>query len=137
MSERAKENLEFTRKKLAHARTFMQAKDLVETIHYVWVVFENCINIIKDAKYDEAVYQHKPKIDLFSLYYSMGYLKEDYSTIFAMLEKLRIRADFGDYSQVPQIPDEQKVKEYLEKAQQLFQEAEKIVSTIPKGKYRK
>ncbi len=137
MSKRAKENLEFTRKKLAHARTFMQAKDLVETIHYIWVVFENCINIIKDAKYDDAVYKHKPKIDLFSLYYSIGNLKEDYSVIFAVLEKLRIRADFGDYSQVPPIPDEQKVKEYFEQAQRLFHETEKIVLAIPKGKYEK
>ncbi len=54
MSERAKENLEFTRKKLVHAHHFMQTKDLVETIHYIWVVFENCINIIKDAKYSKG-----------------------------------------------------------------------------------
>ncbi len=136
MSERAKENLEFTRKKLVHARHFLHAKDLTEAIHYIWVVFENCINIIKDVKYDDAVYQHKPKIDLFSLYHSIGYLQEDYSDIFALLEKLRIRADFGDYSQVPHIPAESKVKEFLDKAEQLFKETEKIVQNIPKGKYK-
>ncbi len=94
-------------------------------------------NYLCPPLYDEAEYQHKPKIDLFSLYYSIGYLKEDYSAIFAMLEKLRIRADFGEYSQVPQIPDEQKVKEYLEQAQRLFDETEKVVLSIPKGKYQK
>lgn len=137
MSERAKENLEFTRKKLAHAKDFFQEKDLVETVHYIWVVFENCINIIKDAKHNDPVYEHKSKIYLFSLYHSLGYLKEDYSEIFALLEKLRIRADFGDYSQVPQIPGENKIKEYLEKAERLFLEAENTVQKIPKGKYQK
>jgi uncharacterized protein (UPF0332 family) len=135
MSERAKENLEFTRKKLVHAKNFFNQKDLTETIHYIWVVFENCINIVKDVKHNEPVYEHKAKIDLFSLYYSLGFLKEDYSETFALLEKLRIRADFGDYSQVPQIPPSNKVKEFLEKAEELFSEAEKIVQSIPKGKY--
>ena len=83
------------------------------------------------------MYEHKPKIYLFSLYHSLGFLKEDYSEAFALLEKLRIRADFGDYSQVPQIPDEHKVKEYVEQAERLFREAERIIHAIPKGKYKK
>jgi len=73
---------------------------------------------------------------LFSLYYSLGFLKEDYSETFALLEKLRIRADFGDYIQVPQIPDENKIHNFLEQAIRLFQDAERIVKAIPKEKYR-
>jgi len=71
MSERPKENLEFTRKKLAHAKHFFQEKDLVEATHYIWVVFENCINIIKDVKHDEPVYEHKPKIYLLFIKYEI------------------------------------------------------------------
>lgn len=68
MSERAKDILELTRRKLVHARHFFNENDLAETIHYIWVIFENCINIIKDIKDSDPVYEHKPKIELYLRY---------------------------------------------------------------------
>ncbi len=50
MFERAKSNLEFTKKKLERARDEFNKNEMAETIHYTWIVFENCINVIKDAK---------------------------------------------------------------------------------------
>lgn len=127
MSERTREILELTRRKLIHARRFFNENDLPETIHYVWVVFENCINIIKDAKDSDPVYEHKSKIDLYFRYYSLGFFKRDYSNTFALLDKLRIRADFGEYSQVPRIPDKKRVKELLDEAIELFAETESLL----------
>ena len=92
MNERAKNNLELTKRKLDYAEKFFAEKDFYETIHYIWVVFENCINIIKDVKNNRPLYEHKPKIDLFGIYCSIGILKNDYSSCFLELEKLRIRA---------------------------------------------
>ncbi len=127
MWERARDNLELTRKKLAHAKDFFHKKDLAETIHYVWVVFENCVNIFLDLKSDSPTHLHQSKVEVLSLYYSLGFLNGDYSETFALLLKLRIRADFGDYGQVPRIPEEAKVKQFLEEAEQLFMETEKAV----------
>jgi len=127
MIERAKENFEFTKKKLEHAKQYFKEKEFGESIHYIWVVFENCINIIKDVKNNKPLYEHKAKIDMFKIYYSLGYLKQDYSVTFSYLLKLRIRADFGDYGNVPEIPEEKKVKEFLDDAISLFGEVEKII----------
>ncbi|MEK6974522.1 MAG: hypothetical protein AABW41_04785 [Nanoarchaeota archaeon] len=127
MFERAKNNLEFTRKKLEKAKEEFDNGELTETIHYVWTVFENCINIIKDAKDSKPIYEHKSKINMFSLYYSLGYLKKDYSNIFAVLEKLRIRADFGEYSNAPNLPNEIKIREFLKESISLFKETEELL----------
>ncbi len=61
MFERAKNNLEFTRKKLDKAKEEFSKGELAETIHYVWIVFENCINIIKDAKDSKPIYMFVAK----------------------------------------------------------------------------
>ncbi len=121
--------LGLTRKKLDHAKEFFEKNDMEETIHYIWVVFENCINIIKDLKNKTPVYKHKPKIELYSIYYSLGILKKDYSEVFAKLEKLRIRADFCDYSRVPNLPGRQKIEEFLDNAIELFEEVANMVKT--------
>jgi len=127
MFERAKENFEFTRKKLGHARQYFNEGDLAESIHYIWTVFENCINIVKDVKNNKPLYEHKAKIDLFKIYHSLGYLKKDYSKTFSYLLKLRIRADFGNYGNAPKIPEEDKVREFLDNAAELFNDVEKII----------
>src|SRR3989344_1007186 len=134
MFERAKSNLEFTRKKLEKAKEEFSKNDLTETIHYIWTVFENCINVIKDAKDDKPLFEHKSKIDLFSLYYSLGYLKTDYSNIFAILEKLRIRADFGEYSNSPNLPSKEKIEGFLETTEHLFKETEKMLLELQSKK---
>lgn|SRR3989338_1414208 len=130
MFERAKANLEFTRKKLEKAKEEFSRDELAETIHYVWIVFENCINVIKDAKDSKPAYQHKSKIDLFSFYHSLGYLKNNYADTFAMLEKLRIRADFGEYSNAPNLPDKDEIKDFLDKSIDLFNETEELLSGL-------
>ena|SRR3989338_4223325 len=130
MYERPESNLELTRKKLEHANRFYAENDLTETVHYIWVIFENCINIVKDIKNNAPLYKHRSKIDLFSIYYSLGILKKDYSSTFAILVKLRIRADFGEYSQVPKIPGKEKIKEYLDETTNLFKETEQIVKGL-------
>lgn len=127
MFERAKNNFELTKKKLSHANDFFKKEDLNETIHYIWVVFENCINIIKDIKNQTPLKEHKTKIDTFQHYYDLGILKQDYAPYFDKLEKLRLRADFGQYALAPRIPDKEDVKEYLEKAKELFDETSKII----------
>jgi len=132
MLERAKSNLEFTGKKLEHAKKFFEEGESAEAIHYIWIIFENCINIIKDIKNNKPVYEHKSKIDIFSIYHSLGFLKQDYSDIFAVLTKLRIRADFGEYSQAPRIPDRKEVGKFLEKAASLFNETEDILRSAGK-----
>jgi|SRR3989338_10206088 len=134
MWERAKDNLELTRKKLVHARDFSSKKDLAESIHYIWVVFENCVNIFLDLKSDSPTHRHKSKVEVLSLYHSLFFLKKDYSETFAILLKLRIRADFGDYAQVPRIPEEAKVKEFLKEAEELFLETEKAVESFKQKK---
>ena len=68
MHERAINNLELTGEKLVLAREFFNRQNMAETIHYVWVVFENCINIIKDIKNNTPLYEHKLKEDLFKIY---------------------------------------------------------------------
>ena len=130
MFERAKINLDFTRKKLEKAKEEFEKGEYAETIHYIWVVFENCINVIKDAKNYKPLYEHKSKVDLFSLYNSLGYLRNDYSSIFSVLQKLRIRADFGDYSNAPNLPEKDKIKEFLEKSIELFKETQKILTEL-------
>ncbi len=127
MFERAKSNLEFTRKKLDKAKEEFSKNEIAEAVHYIWTVFENCINVIKDAKNNKPLYEHKSKTDLFSLYYSLHYLEKDYSGIFALLEKLRIRADFGDYSNAPNLPGKEKIEGFLDAAVSLYAETEKLL----------
>lgn len=138
MFERAKNNLEFTRNKLKKAKEEFAKGDMAETVHYSWIVFENCINIIKDAKNNKPLYEHKSKTDVFALYHSLGYLKNDFSGTFAVLEKLRIRADFGNYSNAPKLPQKEKIKNFLDKAVSLFNETEQVLATLkPKQKPKK
>lgn len=132
MFERAKNNFELTKKKLGHAEDFFKKDDLNETIHYVWVVFENCINIIKDIKNQMPLKEHKTKIDTFEVYYNIGILKQNYSYYFEQLEKLRVRADFGEYALAPKIPGKDKVKEFLGKAKELFEETSAILKETGK-----
>ncbi len=127
MFERAKENFEFTRKKLEHAKSYFNEGDLAESVHYIWIIFENCINVVKDIKNNKPLHEHKAKIDLFKIYHSLGYLKKDYSETFSKLLKLRITADFGDYGNSPKIPDKKHIKEFLDDAINLFNEVEVIV----------
>lgn len=130
MFERAKRNLEFTRKKLDKAKEEFGKNEMAEAVHYIWTVFENCINVIKDAKNNRPLYEHKSKTDLFSLYYSLSYLEKDYSGIFALLEKLRIRADFGDYSNAPNLPGKEKIEGFLGAAVSLYAETEKLLGDL-------
>ena len=130
MYERAKNNFALTKKKIGYAEDFFKKDDLNEAIHYIWIVFENCINIIKDIKNQKPIKEHKTKIDVFDAYYNIGILKQNYSIYFELLEKLRVRADFGDYALAPKIPNKEKVKEYLDKAKELFEETKKIVEGI-------
>ncbi len=124
---RAEEVLELTRDKLAYARRFFGEGDMRETIHYIWVVFENCINIAKDLKNNTPVHEHTAKVDLFQLYHDLGVFKRNYAPLFDMLIKLRIRADFGAYSWTPKIPGRDTVKGYLEECEGLFAETEQHV----------
>jgi len=130
MFERAKNNLNFTKKKLKKAKEEFSKNEMAETIHYIWVIFENCINIIKDAKNNKPLFEHKSKIDVFALYHSLEYLKKDYSETFAILQKLRIRADFGDYSDAPNLPNKEKIKEFLDISISLVKETENILSYL-------
>lgn len=134
MFERAKNNLNFTRKKLEKAKEEYEKNELAEAVHYIWIIFENCANILKDAKNNKPLYEHKSKTDLFALYYSLGYLKKDYSNTFAILEKLRIRADFGDYSNAPNLPEKDKIKEFLDNAITLFSETDNLLIDLEKKK---
>lgn len=129
---RPEEVLELTRDKLGYARRFFGEGDMGETIHYIWVVFENSINIVKDLKNNAPVHDHKPKAGLFKLYHDLGILKRNYAPTFDMLNKLRVRADFGAYSWTPRIPEKGKVEEYLHECEQLFEEAEQHVKTSKK-----
>lgn len=130
MFERAKSNLEFTKKKLERARDEFNKNEMAETIHYTWIVFENCINVIKDAKNNKPLYEHKSKTDLFALYFSLSYLEKDYSGIFSVLEKLRIRADFGDYSNAPSLPGKEKIEGFLDAADSLYAETKKLLDDL-------
>ncbi len=134
MLDRAKENLELTRKKLAHARDFFAKGDVAEAVHYIWVVFENGINIVKDIKYDDPLYTHSDKENAYLLYHTLFFLKKDYSKTFAVLLKLRIRADFGEYGNAPRLPDINTVKVYLEEAGSLFNETEALVRKAEKAR---
>ena len=134
MFERAKNNLSFTKKKLDKAKEEFNKDEMAETVHYIWVIFENCINIIKDAKNNSPLYEHKSKTDVFSLYHSLDYLKKDYSGTFALLQKLRIRADFGDYSDAPNLPSKEKIKEFLDESISLFKETGEILSHLDEKK---
>lgn len=119
---RPDEVFELTQKKLNHARNFFKDEDMEETIHYIWVVFENCINIVKDLKNNKPTHEHKEKVVLFEYYYSIGILKKNYAPSFDRLIKLRVRADFGAYSWTPQIPEKDKVEQYLLECEELFEE---------------
>ncbi|MEK6927459.1 MAG: hypothetical protein AABX11_03420 [Nanoarchaeota archaeon] len=132
MFERAKENLGFTENKLKKAKEEFARGEMAETVHYVWIVFENCVNIIKDAKNNKPLYEHKSKVDVLSLYHSLGYLKKDYSSIFAKLEKFRIRADFGDYSNAPNLPGREEISGFLDIAEGLFGETGEILQILEK-----
>ncbi len=127
MYNRARSNLELTREKLEHTRNFFEKEDWPETVHFIWVVFENCINIIKDVKNNRPLYEHRAKVDLFSVYYGLNHLKKDYSLAFSLLLRLRIRADFGDYSNAPLLPPKGKIKEYLKLAEELFAETAEML----------
>ena len=124
MPERVVEVRELTRRKLELALRFFSEGDMAETIHYVWVVFENSLNIVKDTMNNAPLLDHKPKTEMFAIYSALGILKRDYSHSFALLERLRIRADFGPYSRTPRIPGKDAVATYLAEAEALFREAE-------------
>lgn len=132
MLSRAKENLGLTKKKLAHAQDFFAQEDMAETIHYLWVVFENCINIVKDAKSDDVIYTHSDKENAYFRYYTLGFFQKDYSNTFAVLLKLRIRADFGDYGNAPRLPDINTIRTYLGEAANVLNEAEALVKKAEK-----
>jgi len=127
MFERAKENINFNEHKLKKAHEEFNKGEMAEAVHYIWVVFENCVNIIKDAKNNKPLYEHKSKVDILAMYYSLEYLKVDYSNTFALLEKLRIRADFGDYSNAPNLPEKEEIQKLLDSADRLFSETKDIV----------
>ncbi len=127
MLNRAKENLELTRRKLAHASNFFAQGETAEAVHYIWVVFENCINIVKDVKSDDPLYAHSDKENAYFRYYTLFFFKKDYSKTFAVLLKLRIRADFGEYGNAPRLPEINTVKAYLDEAASLFSETEALV----------
>lgn len=114
-------------KQLKLAKDFFNKNELDESVHYIWVVFENCLNITKDIKNNKPLFEHKPKIEQFNIFYMIGVLSQDYSEFYRMLEKLRVRADLGSYSKAPQIPPKNVVKNYLDKAEELFKETEKIL----------
>lgn len=130
MFERAKENLAFNEKKLAKAHEEFDKGEIAEAVHYIWVVFENCVNIIKDAKNNKPLYEHKSKTDVLALYHALGYLTVDYSSTFAVLEKLRIRADFGEYSNAPALPEKSEIQKFLEAADELFGETRRLISHL-------
>lgn len=135
MFERARANLIFTEKKLKKAYEEFSKEEMAEAVHYIWIVFENCVNIIKDAKNNKPLYEHKSKTDVLALYHSLGYLKRDYSSTFAILEKLRIRADFGDYSNAPNLPEKAEIKRFLDATEQIFEETEGLLAHLEsKGK---
>lgn len=118
---------EKVKKQMQFAKDFVNKDELDESIHYIWTVFENCLNIIKDIKNNKPLSKHKPKIEQFNVFYVIGVLSKDYSEYYRMLEKLRLRADLGSYSKAPQIPPKNAVKNYLDKAEELFKETEKII----------
>ena len=115
------------KKQMQLARDFFSKDELDECIHYIWTVFENCLNIIKDIKNNKPLFEHKPKIEQFNIFYITGILSRDYSGFYRVLEKLRLRADLGSYSKSPKIPPKNDVRDYLSKAEELFKETEKIV----------
>lgn len=127
MNERAISMFEKVKKQMQFAKDFFNKDELDESIHYIWTVFENCLNIIKDVKNNKPLFEHKPKIEQFSIFYIIGILSQDYSEFYRMLEKLRFRADLGSYSKAPQIPPNGTVKNYLDKAGELVKETEKII----------
>ena len=61
------------------------------------------------------------------LYYKLKYLKNDYSNTYAELNKLRLTADFKDYSLAPEIPNKEKTEHYLQEAEKLFDETSKFI----------
>ncbi len=127
MNERAALMFEKVKKQMRFAKDFFNKGELDESVHYIRTVFENCLNIIKDIKNNEPLFEHKPKIDQFNIFYVIGVLSNDYSEFYRMLEKLRLRADLGSYSKAPQIPGKNAVKNYLDKVEELFKETEKII----------
>ena len=69
-----------------------------------------------------------------TIYHELGFLSKDYSGSFARLLKLRIRADFGEYGNAPRLPDLNTVKDYLDEAASLFNEAEAMVRKAEKAR---
>ncbi len=122
---RPDEMLELTRDKLGLARQFFEEGKMADTVLYIWQVFENCLNIVKDLMNNRPLYEHKPKIGVFQLYHSPGIFKKDYAPYFERLESLRVTASFGAYSREPKIPDRTAIEHYLRECEALFAETER------------
>lgn len=126
MSEKAKKVLELANSQCKKAKKAFDENNLNDSVNYIWAVFENCLNIIKDIKNNKPIYEHKPKIDMFRAMNIMGILKQDYSEHFRRLEKFRLTATFGGYANAPPLPKKEIIEDYLKKCNELLKETDEI-----------
>lgn len=124
--ERVKEQCEFANKWLERADKHTTAGDLEEAINAVWLFFENAINVVKDIKNSTPLFHHD-KAHIFEFYAKNGVLKTDYSTEFLRLERMRLSASFGQYSNSIPVCSIEELKEFVEKAKLLQREMNEMV----------
>jgi len=125
MSNKLERQFTLAEEKMSYAEMFMDRGNYAEVIHFIWTIFEICINIIKEKANNKSLYDHKPKIAVFRTYYEIGILKQDYSSLYNTLNLLRLRADFGEYGLAPKIPEKDIVQGYLQNARELIGETRK------------
>ncbi len=130
--ERVKEQCEFANKWLERAEKRMEEGELEEAINAVWLFFENAINVVKDVRNNAPVFSHD-KTRIFEFYAKNGVLKMDYSTEFLRLERMRLSASFGQYSNSIPVCSIEELKEFVEKAKLLQKDMNATVDLVFTG----
>ena len=106
------------------AKDFFNKEDIDNSIYYIWLSFENLTNTLKDSLNGRPTQIHKEKIVILKNYYLIKQLNKDYSKTFKELERHRLAAGFGPYSNTVKNYTKDDVKGYLEDIESLLREAE-------------
>jgi len=115
---------DLSKEQIKTAKEFFDKNKIDNSIYYIWLSFENLINILKDSFDGRPTQIHKEKIVILKNYYLIKQLNKDYSKTFKELQKHRLAAGFGPYSNIVKNYTKDDVKKYLEEVESLLKETE-------------
>lgn len=127
---RVNNQLAHAKEELKKAERFIEENEKVHLVISLFSVFESCLNIVKDIKDNRPLREHEEITKYFKWYFEMGFFKKDYSDYHLKLNQYRKRAQYEQYSGAPRIPEIDKLRPFLNKANDLVSETENMVKKL-------